>query len=47
MHTFQPRVVSSDSDSDDSDHIYDVPPNKEDFLNELITEGVGTRYHGQ
>lgn len=39
-HHIQPRVASSDSDSDGSDHIYDIPPNREDVLNKLITEGV-------
>ena len=39
-HHIQPRVASSDSDSDGSDHIYDIPPNREDVLNQLITDGV-------
>lgn len=44
VHDIQPiaRVASSDSDSDGSDHIYDVPPNREDILNKLVTEGVST-----
>ena len=38
--SLQPRVADSASDSDNSDHVYDVPPNKDNILNYLIEEGV-------
>ena len=41
--SLQPRVVDSGSDSDNSDHIYDVPPNRENILSNLIEEGVSSQ----